>query len=189
MKLLVKWLVNYVVILSILSCTLKRDVDPNKKRIFPNMIQNNYNHFIYRNGRVFLNAKIDLALFYDKQDKIEVEGIKAEIYNSKEELTTRIVSDKGVVDREQKNIKFSNNVKIESFEQKIKMATEEIILDYQNDLLIANSETLIQKDDGSYLKSKNFVSNIKVMETNFKELELQYFYNDDKEKSNELETK
>jgi len=156
-----------------------------KKKVLPNMIQENYNHFIYKNGRIYLDASVSLALFFDKQNKIEVEGIKAEIYNSKGEITTKIESKKGVVNKEEKNIQFSENVKIESFEQKIKMFTEEIIMDYQNDKLIGKSDTLVQKEDGSYLKSKYFMSDIKASETKFKDLELQYFYNDEKEKKDD----
>ena len=146
------------------------------------MIQENYNHRIYKNGKLNLDATLKRALFFDKDGKIEVDGITAEIFNSSGETTTKIQADKGTVNKNDKNVVFNQNVKVESFEQKIKLFTDKLTLDYQNDKLIADENVLIEKEDGSFLKSDYFESEIRAMETKFNNLELQYFYNDENEK-------
>ena len=176
MKNIVK--IGIFIIILFFSCGIVREKEDKIKKRFPDMVQIEYEHYIYKIGRKFLIAKIKQANFFEKANKIECDVIRAEIYNSKNELTTLIEADKGIINKDDKVVYFSGNVKIQSFEQKTKLYTEELRVDYQNNRLISDKDIIIEKDDGSYLKSKYFESNLKLQETRFDNLESKYFYND-----------
>jgi LPS export ABC transporter protein LptC len=170
----------FFIILLFFSCTIKeKDVADNKKK--PDMIQENYDHFIYKNGRKYLEAKIDKAFFYEKTQTIECNDISADIFNSKNELTTKINSDKGVINKKDKNVLFTGNVIIKSVEKKTDLLTEELTLDYQNNKMTSDKDVLFRKEDGSYLKTKSLSSEIKQQTITFGTVELLYNYEDNTE--------
>lgn len=174
-----RYVLVILLFLTILSCSRKpgeeKVVD---KKEYPDMIQDNYNHFIYKNGRINLNAQIGRALFFNKKRIIECEKFFAEIYNSQGELTTVIHSDKAVIDNNLKLVNFIKNVKIDMKDKKFIMYTDELKLFYKENRMISEEEVLIEKEDGSFLKADSMESDFKEDTTNFVNLDMKYHYDD-----------
>ncbi len=149
-----------------------------KKEIFPDMTQENYEHFIYKNGKKYLYTKIGKANFFDKSEKIECEKIYALVYNSKSELKAEINADFSTIDKNTKNVTFKGNIKINMVEEKATLYTEELFLNYKDNKISSNVDVFIEKEDGSFLKATSMESDINKQETSFNNLELRYYYED-----------
>ena len=78
--------------------------EPNNDTVYPDMVQENYSHFIYKNNRQYLTTVIQYAEFYEKEDRISCKILDAKVYNSKGEITTHINSDQGEINQNQKII-------------------------------------------------------------------------------------
>ncbi|HQJ06328.1 MAG TPA: LPS export ABC transporter periplasmic protein LptC, partial [Spirochaetota bacterium] len=121
---------------------------------------------------------------FEKSGKIRCDGLKADIFNSKGALTTEIFADKGNIDKNDKLVIFTGNVRIKTFESKSTIFTEELYLDYKNNKLFSNVPVSIKKDDGSYLNASSMESDIKTEESSFQNMEIKYFYEADDEGKN-----
>ena len=181
-----KKILVFLIILTF-SCAVTKEKSENTAKKEPDMVQKNYKHFIYKNGRKYLEATIKDAMFYEKSETVECNVISANIYNSKNELTTIINSDKGNINKKDKNVVFSGNVIVKALEKKVDLLTEELILDYQNNKLISDKEVLFKKEDGSYLKTDSFTSEIKQQTITFGSVELLYNYEDNSEDKTDVE--
>ena len=158
----------------------KREITQN----YPDMIQKNYKHNIYKNGRKYLIADINEALFFDKSKKINCTEFQAEVYNSKEELTTRINSDEAVIDNKENIIFLNGNVVIEMIDKESTLYSEELKLYYKDNKMSSEKDVLVEKNDGSTLKASGMDSDFKTDTTNFIEMDLQYFYEDETDDKN-----
>lgn len=176
------FLIFLVLILNCSNAKLDKDT---QKGEFPDIIQQNYEHFIYKNSKRYLYTKINLAKFFDKKEKIECENIYAIVYNSKGETKAEISANYSEIDQKTKNVTFKGNIKIKMIEEKATLYTEELFLNYKDNKMVSNTEILIEKNDGSYLKASSMESDINKQETSFNNLELKYYYedNDDKKKN------
>ena len=183
-----KYIIILILFALIFNCSVKRIKKKKESINYPDMVQVNYDHFIYKNSKKYLHAKIKHADFFKKLDTIECEGLRAEIYNSKGELTTIINADKGIVYKKEKKIYFTENVMFELLENETKLISEELILDYKDNKLTSNSDVLIKKDDGSYIKATSMESEIKLDSTKFEDMEVKYFYEDDDEEDEKKST-
>ena len=157
------------------SCIVREKEVKNEKK-YPDLVLDSYDHTIFKNNRIYLNAVMTKASFYEKQGLIECDNIKAEIYNSKNETITIITADKGLVNKDAKTVVFTGKVNIELKEKKMTMHSEELKLDYENNIMSSDKEVIIDKTDGSFLKTTKFLSDIKKHETSFETLDLKYFY-------------
>ncbi len=179
-----KLILILIIFITILNCGIKK-TSRKKKDIenFPDMIQTNYRHYIYKNAKRYLYAKIGHAEFYEKLKTIDCVDLEAKIYDSDGELTTIIHSDNGVVDKKEKKILFTGNVVFELLENETKLYSEEIELDYKNNKLITDKDVLIDKEDGSYIKATSMESDIKLEATNFENMDVKYFYDEDEDET------
>lgn len=181
----------FIIFILFISCG-KNEINKNKEVVYyPDIVEINYDHYIYKNTTKYLHAKINEAKIYEKLDKIECSRITGEIYKSSGEIDTKINADNAVIDQKEKKAVFTGNVIFEMIETKSKLHADEIIMDYQNNKLFCNNNVIIEKDDGSYLKATSFETNIKTQETKFTKMEIKYFYDEDKEneKDNKKDSK
>jgi LPS export ABC transporter protein LptC len=178
-------LVLIIIFLVCFSCS-KLKKDSKQKKSYPDIVQLDYRHYIYKNSRKYITAKVGVANTFEKRKTIECQNMEAEIYNSKGVLITKINSDSGSINQDKKIFFFKGNVKIEQYEKKTTMTTEELKLDYEKNKLICDKEVKISKEDGSYLKTDKLNSDLREQQTYFTKLELKYFYEDNtSDKSNE----
>lgn len=154
-----------------------------KQIIYPDFIQYGYRHNIYKNGRKFLTTSVKQAKFFEKLAQIKCYNIKATIYNSKGEVTTTIKSAKCLIDKKKKSAKFADNVVFEMKKENATIFAEVITLDYKNNKLTSDKPIQIKKEDGSFLNADGLESDIKEENTEFKNMELKYFYDKEKENS------
>jgi LPS export ABC transporter protein LptC len=173
----------FLTLILLTQCTVREEKKTEEVKVYPDMEQVNYQHYIYKNGRKYLAASISKAEFFEKKGQINCTQIHAEVFNSKEELSTLITADSGEINRIEKYFIFKGKVAVDSKIKKIKLNTEELKLDYQNNRLICDKEVIITKEDGSYIKSAFMDSDIKTQNTRFDQLELMYYYDntDDKQ--------
>jgi len=175
----------FLIFLIVLSCKEKILEELIDKKIYPNLIQDNYKHYIYKNSKKYLFTKIDRAEFFEKTEKILCNLINAEIYNSKGELTTKINSDKGEIDQNKKIFVFSDNVVFELIESETSLYCDKIELDYENNKLYCRNDLIIEKKDGSYLKASSMESDLKLQETRFTDMKIKYFYDEEEKNKDE----
>lgn len=176
------YLILFLVICLFISCgAVKKRTSKTPKKKYPDMIQENYTHYIYKNKKKYLYAEINYAEFYEKKNTIECLGLYAEIYNAKGELTTKIKSVEGIIDKKEKNVLFNGNVEFELLENETILYSDKIVLDYKKNKLTTDKEVLILKDDGSYVKSTSLESDIKKEETKFENMEIKYYYEEDED--------
>ena len=69
-----------IILLLITNCNIKRTSKITEKIIYPEMIQNNYTHFIYKNGKKYLHAEIEYAEFFKVSETIECKTLNTKIY-------------------------------------------------------------------------------------------------------------
>lgn len=150
--------------------------------IYPDLVQKNYKHYIYKNNKKYLYATVELAEFYEKKNYIDCDSIYAEIYNAKGELTTKINAVKAIINKNTKNVTFSENVIFDVVENDLKLYSEEITLDYMQNKLISKGAVSIEKEDGSFIKGDSMESDIKNEITKFEKMIIKYYY-DDEEKN------
>src|SRR4030042_793642 len=115
-----KRIINLTIInllLILLSCKVDdlSKLNPNKYNL-PDIILRNYKHYIYKNQKKYLYAKIETAEFFEKTLEINFYKIDAEIYDSDDELTAKVNSDNGIIDKNEKILTFKNNVIIQIIE-------------------------------------------------------------------------
>lgn len=173
----------YYLLISILflSCSKKNEKENDTVKIDkPDMIQKNYKYYIYKNNKKYFYANIEYAEFFNKKEMVLCDKVYGQSFNSKGENTTILIADKAVIDKKEKQIILSENVIVELIENKLKLHSDELILDYNNNKLISKEDILIEKEDGSYIKASSMDSSIKEEITNFKDMEIKYFYDDDK---------
>jgi Lipopolysaccharide-assembly, LptC-related len=177
------WILNIIIILSILiSCKVESISATSETQEYPNMTQNNYSHYIYKNEKKYLYANIEYAEFFEKKNLIKAKKFYAEIYNSKGEMITKINSDSAEIDKNTKKIYIKDNAVFEILEHKTKLFSQEFDLDYENNLLICEYEVLFTKEDGSFLKADSLKSEIKKESTKFVNFEIKYYYDEDEKK-------
>ena len=150
--------------------------------VFPlhELVLKDYNHYIYKNNKKYLLASVNEAVFYEKELKIICDRIKADIYDSKGELITIVNSDNGVIDKNEKTLTFKGNVNIKLIENKAKLFSDEIKLDYENNKLISEKKILLEKNDGSYIHADSMESDLKLEATKFENMKIKYYYDEDK---------
>jgi LPS export ABC transporter protein LptC len=166
----------------LLNCKTERDAKQENNTKYPNLVQTNYTHYIFKNRKKYLYTKMDKAEFFEKQKIINCTNIKVEIYDSKEKLTTKIESEESVVDNNNKKLVFTKNVILEIVDKKTKLYADEIDLDYENNRLKCIGKIVMKKDDGSYLTADSMESDVKLDTTKFENMEIKYFYDEDKKK-------
>ena len=169
----------------IINCSSNKEKVEKVIYSVPDMIQTNYRHYIYKNGKKSLFARIEEARFYEKKSEINCYRVYVETYNSKGELTTKIRSENGLINRNEKIFIFSGNVEIESIEDESTLHSQEVELDYKNNKLVSKKDILIDKKDGSYIKATSMESDIKLQSTKFTDMVIKYYYDEDKEKKDE----
>lgn len=162
------------------SKEVTKETKKEEEQILPEIVQYNYKHYIYKNSKKYLIANIKVAQFFEKKKEINCDGIYAEIYNGKGELTTTINADKANINKETKKVTFSENVIFDVIDNKIKLFTEEITLDYAGNKLFSKGEVLIKKEDGSFIKGDSMESDIKNAVTKFEKMIIKYYYDDEK---------
>ena len=170
-------ILSFIIIIN--NCKIKKAANKNDHKNYPDMIQNNYRHYIYKNKKKHLYASIEHAEFYEKLKTINCKILNAEIYNSDGDITTIIYSDEGKIDKKEKKMLFIGNVVFELLENETKLYGDEIELDYKNNKLISKKDVLFKKEDGSYIKASSMDSDIKLESTKFEDMEIKYFYDDE----------
>lgn len=150
-----------------------------EKNSLPSMTESNYKHYIYKNKKKYLYAEIEYAEFYEKENYIDCIKINAEIYDSTGDITSRIKAKKGKIDKEEGKLILSGDVILELIENKAKLYTEELDMDYKNNKLISKTNVIFKKDDGSYIKADSMESDIALESTKFKNMEILYYYEED----------
>ena len=178
----------FLIFLLIFSCadTMSK-YEPNDDTVYPDMVQENYAHYIYKNNRQYLNTIIQYAEFFEKQDKISCKVLDAKVYNSKGEITTHINSDQGEINQNQKIIEFTGNVVIESFENETVLRTENLILDYKNNKMYNNTPVVIERDNGSKLEATSMRADIQTQESNYTDMHIIYYYDSDEKNADKDE--
>lgn len=182
---MLKKILKFIFLILLLNCAKEIKQETQKienKPLLPDIIQYNYRHYIYKNGKKYLFAVIEKAMFFEKKQTIEFENIYAQIYNGKGELTCEITANKGIIEKEKKKVTFSENVVFNLIENKIKLNTNSITLDYLNNKLKTDGEVLIAKEDGSFIKSDSMESDIKNSITKFEKMLIKYYYEENEEK-------
>lgn len=153
--------------------------EPDNDTVYPDMVQENYAHYICKNSRQYLTTNIEYAEFYEKQDKISCKVLDARVYNSKGEVTTHISSDKGEINQNNKLIEFTGNVVIESFENETVLQTDNLILDYKNNKMYNSSPVVIKRDNGSTLEATSMRADIQTQESSYTDMRIIYYYDSD----------
>src|SRR4030042_1912374 len=143
-RIIILFLLNFLFFLFSFSCKVEdlSKLKSNKYNL-PDITLKNYKHYIYKNQKKYLYAKIEIAEFFEKTLEINFYKINAEIYNSNGELTAKVISDNGIIDKNEKILTFKDNVNIEIVENDAKLRCEEIKLDYQNNKLISEKTILL----------------------------------------------
>lgn len=175
--------IPFVILISFmlfLACS-REEEDAFDARSFPDMIQYNYEHNIFKNGRKYLIADIKEAHFYDEEKKIECTEFNSVLYNSEGEITTKIKSDKGTINNNEKKVDFIGNVVINMIDKEVTLYTDQLELKYRENTLVSNTDVLIEKKDGSTLSATSMSSDIKTETTTFTDMDVDYFYDDEKE--------
>lgn len=169
-----------ILIILLFDCGKQSNVQPVvDETIYPDLIQKNYRYYIYKNNKKYLYATVELAEFYEKKNYIDCDTIYAEIYNAKGELTTKINAVKGKINKNDKNVTFSENVIFDVVENDLKLYSEEITLDYMQNKLISKGPVSIEKEDGSFIKGDSMESDIKAEITKFEKMIIKYYYDED----------
>ena len=178
----------FLIFLLILSCadTMSK-YEPNNDTVYPDMVQENYSHFIYKNNRQYLTTVIQYAEFYEKEDRISCKILDAKVYNSKGEITTHISSEQGEINQNQKLIEFTGSVVIESFENETVLSTENLILDYKNNKMYNNTPVVIERENGSKLEATSMRADIQTQESNYTDMHIIYYYDSDEKNANDDE--
>lgn len=148
----------------------------------PDITLRNYKHYIYKNQKKYLYAKIELAEFFEKSLEINFYKIIAEIYDSDGKLTAKVNSDNGIIDKNEKILTFKDNVIIQIIENEAKLHCEELKLDYQNNKLMSEKPILLEKNDGSYILADSMESDLKLEATKFVNMKIKYYYDDEEKK-------
>lgn len=161
------------------SCAVQSVESDVAQLSYPDMVQENYKHYIYKNGNIYLEASIKHAETYELKKKIECKNVNANIYNSKKEITSRLKSDKAVVDNGSSSMVFSGNVEVDKIDKEVKLFTDKLSINYKDNIMTCDSDVVIKKDDGSILKAKTMVSEFKNEVINFTGLDTLYYYEDD----------
>lgn len=163
------------------SCSMeKSDADMGRVEL-PDMLQQNYKHNIYKNKRVYLEAEIGLAKSFEKKNQIVCEDVYAQITNTKNELTMKINSDNAIIDNAVDEFLFQNNVVIDKLDQGITLYTDELILNYNQNLLTSEGKIRILKADGSELLANSMKTDLNSQTTEFSKIDMDYFYEEEKE--------
>lgn len=170
----------FLIFLLLFSCadTMSK-YEPNNDIVYPDMVQENYSHFIYKNNRQYLTTVIQYAEFFEKEDRISCKILDAKVYNSKGEITTHIQSDQGEINQKQKLIEFNGSVVIESFENETVLRTENLILDYKNNKMYNNTSVIIERENGSKLEASSMRADIQTQESNYTDMHIIYYYDSD----------
>jgi len=74
---------------------------------------------------------------------------------------------------------FSENVVIEKLDDKIKLETDSLALNYKNNTMDSKTKVLITKEDGSILIADSMQSDLTNQITTFTTMDLNYFYEDE----------
>ena len=180
----------YILFLTILllSCAdTMAKYEPNNDTVYPDMVQENYSHFIYKNNRQYLTTVIQYAEFYEKEDRISCKILDAKVYNSKGEITTHISSEQGEINQNQKLIEFTGSVIIESFENETVLRTENLILDYKNNKMYNSTPVVIERENGSKLEATSMRADIQTQESNYTDMHIIYYYDTDEKNAGDEE--
>jgi LPS export ABC transporter protein LptC len=177
--------INFAVVLILalfcfFSCSMeKSDSDAGRVEL-PDMLQQNYKHNIYKNKRVYLEAQIGLAKSYEKKNQIICEDVYAQLSNTKNELTMKINSDNAIIDNAVDEFLFQNNVVIDKLDQGITLYTNELVLNYNQNVLKSEGEVRILKADGSQLLASSMNTDLNSQTTEFSNIDMNYFYEEEK---------
>ncbi len=166
-----------------MSCSITREVSLLNKNIdYPDMVQLNYIHSIFKNSRVYLRADIKKAEFFFKKRTIECDQFAGVINDIHSKIITEVYADHASIDEKRKTVLMSGNVKFKSYKEKTTVYCQEMKFDYNLEKLTIDKEVLIEKEDGSYLKATSMESELKSQTTTFTGMDMMYFYKDDDEK-------
>jgi LPS export ABC transporter protein LptC len=174
--------ITILALLILLNCKVNYSGKDSNERKFPTIIQSNYIHNIYKNKKKYLVASIEKAEFYEKSKTIECTFINVEIYDSKEVLKSRIKADEALIDNKEKKLTFNNNVEMEISEKEATLYADQIILDSEKNRLNCPGKLVMKKKDGSYIRADSLESDVSLEITNFKNMEIRYFYDEEKKK-------
>ncbi len=182
-RILILFVLFSLFLITVFSCKVDdlSKLKSNKYNL-PDITLRNYKHYIYKNQKKYLYAKIDIAEFFEKTLEINFYKINAEIYNSNGELTAKVNSDNGIIDKNEKILTFKDNVNIEIVENDAKLHCEELKLDYQNNKLISEKPILLEKNDGSYIQADSMESDLKMESTKFVNMKIKYYYEEEEKK-------
>ena len=177
---------NFAVVLifalfCLFSCAMEKSDSDTGRVELPDMLQQNYKHNIYKNKRVYLEAEIGLAKSYEKKNQIVCEKVNARITNTKNELTMKINSDNAIIDNAVDEFLFQNNVVIDKLDQGITLYTDELVLNYNQNLLTSEGKVRIIKADGSELVADSMKSDLNSQTTEFSKIDMNYFYEEEKQ--------
>ena len=76
---------------------------------------------------------------------------------------------------------FQNNVVIDKLDQGITLYTDELILNYNQNLLTSEGKIRILKADGSELLADSMKTDLNSQTTEFSKIDMDYFYEEEKE--------
>lgn len=174
-----KFICTIFILLFSIGCSIEKKSDTQKAVEIPDMVQINYKHYIYKAGRIYLEAFVGVGRSYEKTKQINCEVIDAVVYNSKNEKVTTIKSDTGNIDSNNSTLIFIGNVKIDKIDKDAVIYADEIKLNYSDNTLSSDKPVVIKKEDGSILKASSMFSDLKEQKTDFSQMDLVYYYEDD----------
>lgn len=162
-----------------LSCKTQKNEEIQQKIELPDMVQVDYEHYIYKNNRVYLEAFIGEAKSYEKKNQIVCQKISAQIYNTKNQIVTKVRAEEAVIDNGTDEFCFRNDVVVEKVDQDISIYTEELVLNYKANTLVTEKELTMKKKDGSQLKAKSMRSDLTSQITDFEQMDMLYYYDEE----------
>lgn len=170
----------FFVLFVIFSCSdTMAKYEPYEGEALPDMTQDNYEHYIYKNNHKYLSTFITHADFYETENRISCKGLSATVYNSKNEITTVITSETGEINQKNKQVEFTGSVVIKSYENETTMSTEKLVLDYKNNKMFNDVPITIMKDNGSSLSANSMRADIQTKKSNFTDMHIIYYYDTD----------
>jgi len=151
----------------------------------PDMVQTNYTHNIYKNSRVYLRSSITNASFFFTTKIIKCSNFTGRVFDLNKQITTEIFADEASIDEKNKTITLNGNVRLVSHLEETTVYSEQMNFDYDKEILLINTDVVIEKDDGSYLKATSMKSDLKEQTNYFTNLEMKFYYEEDEEEENE----
>lgn len=181
-----KILLLFVIYSVLISCSdTMAKYEPYEGEALPDMTQDNYEHYIYKNNHKYLSTFITHANFYETENRISCKGLTATVYNSKNEITTVITSDTGEINQKKKQVEFTGSVVIKSYENETTLSTEKLFLDYKQNKMFNDVPVSIMKDNGSTLNANSMRADIQTKKSNFTDMHIIYYYDTDEKNKND----